>query len=204
MIGNDNDKSANIMKRMLLILAALLTAHTAVEAQTERRIYTRAEQTEAQDRALEKELQQVQDSLDYAEAMASLEKLDFVVEADKLVFKHGDSAFVNSTTNFVSLTDSRALVQIAPFNGGGPNGIGGITLEGQASNIKLKTDRRGNTYFTMNVMGAALSASVTVSMAKGSNYASVTVDPTFNGNRITFYGRLIPSKKSRVFEGRAL
>lgn len=204
MIGNDNDKSANIMKRMLLILAALLTAHTAVEAQTERRIYTRAEQTEAQDRALEKELQQVQDSLNYAEAMASLEKLDFVVEADKLVFKHGDSAFVNSTTNFVSLTDSRALVQIAPFNGGGPNGIGGITLEGQASNIKLKTDRRGNTYFTMNVMGAALSASVTVSMAKGSNYASVTVDPTFNGNRITFYGRLIPSKKSRVFEGRAL
>ncbi len=203
MIGNDNDKSANIMKRMLLILAALLTAHTAVEAQTERRIYTRAEQTEAQDRALEKELQQVQDSLNYAEAMASLEKLDFVVEADKLVFKHGDSAFVNSTTNFVSLTDSRALVQIAPFNGGGPNGIGGITLEGQASNIKLKTDRRGNTYFTMNVMGAALSASVTVSMAKGSNYASVTVDPTFNGNRITFYGRLIPSKKSRVFEGRA-
>lgn len=203
MIGNDNDKSANIMKRMLLILAALLTAHTAVEAQTERRIYTRAEQTEAQDRALEKELQQVQDSLNYAEAMASLEKLDFVVEADKLVFKHGDSAFVNSTTNFVSLTDSRALVQIAPFNGGGPNGIGGITLEGQASNIKLKTDRRENTYFTMNVMGAALSASVTVSMAKGSNYASVTVDPTFNGNRITFYGRLIPSKKSRVFEGRA-
>ncbi len=203
MIGNDNDKSANIMKRMLLILAALLTAHTAVEAQTERRIYTRAEQTEAQDRALEKELQQVQDSLNYAEAMASLEKLDFVVEADKLVFKHGDSAFVNSTTNFVSLTDSRALVQIAPFNGGGPNGIGGITLEGQASNIKLKTDRRGNTYFTMNVMGAALSACVTVSMAKGSNYASVTVDPTFNGNRITFYGRLIPSKKSRVFEGRA-
>lgn len=192
------------MKKMLLILAALLTMHTAAEAQSERRIYTQSELTEAQDRALEKEVQQIQDSLDYVQAIASLEKLDFVVEADKLVFKHGDSAFVNSTTNFVSLADSRALIQIAPFNGGGPNGIGGITLEGQASNIKLKTDRRGNTYFTMNVMGAALSASVTISLAKGSNYASVTVDPTFSGNRITFYGRLIPSKKSRVFEGRAL
>lgn len=192
------------MKRILLIAVALLTAHTVAEAQTERRIYTRAEQSEAQDRALEKELQQVQDSLDYAEAIKALEKLDFVVEADQLVFKYGDSAFVNSITNFVSLNDSRALVQIAPFNGGGPNGVGGITLEGKASNIKLKTDRRGNTYFTMNVMGAALSASVTISMAKGSNNATVTIDPTFNSNRITFYGRIIPAKKSRVFEGRAL
>lgn len=192
------------MKRILLIAVALLTAHTVAEAQTERRIYTRAEQSEAQERALDKELQQVQDSLDYAEAVAALEKLDFVVEADQLVFKYGDSAFVNSITNFVSLNDSRALVQIAPFNSGGPNGVGGITLEGKASNIKLKTDRRGNTYFTMNVMGAALSASVTISMAKGSNNATVTIDPTFNSNRITFYGRIIPAKKSRVFEGRAL
>lgn len=192
------------MNRMLLILAALLMMHTAAEAQTERRIYTREEQTEAQRRAIEKELQQRQDSMDYVQALASLEKLDFVVEADKLVFKRGDSAFVNSTTNFVSLSNSRAVVQIAPFTGGGPNGIGGITLEGQASNIKIRTDRKGNTYFTYNVMGAALSASVSISLPKGSNYASVSVDPTFSGNHITFYGRLLPSKRSKAFEGRAL
>ncbi len=189
---------------MLLILAALLTMHTAAEAQTERRIYTQAEQTEAQQRALDKELQQIQDSLDYVDAVRALEKLDFVVEADKLVFKYGNSAFVNATTNFVSLKDSRAVVQIAPFNGGGPNGVGGITLEGQASNIKCDTDRKGNTYFTMNVMGAALSANVSISLTKGSNYVSVSVDPTFHGNRITFYGRLISSKRSKVFEGRSL
>lgn len=192
------------MKRMCLIVAALLLMHTAVEAQTERRIYTQAEKTEAQQRALDKELQQVQDSIDYARAIQALEKLDFVLEADKLVFKRGDSAFVNSTTNFVSLTDSRAVVQIAPFNGGGPNGIGGITLKGTASDIKIKTDRKGVTYFTMNVMGTALSAYVTFTLPKGSNYATVTVDPTFSGNRITFYGRLIPAKKSQVFEGRSL
>lgn len=209
---------------MLLMLAAALLMHAAAQAQTERRIYTRAEQeqptqksgqterriytqaeqTEAQQRELDKELQRLQDSIDYANALESLEKLDFVVEADKLVFKYGDSAFVNSTTNFVSLSDSRAVVQIAPFNGGGPNGVGGITLQGLASNIKIKTDRRGNTYFTFNVMGAALSANVSISMAKGSNYVSVTVDPTFSGNHISFYGRLVPMAHSKVYEGRSL
>ena len=59
-------------------------------------------------------------------------------------------------------------------------------------------------YFTFNVMGAALSANVSISMAKGSNYVSVTVDPTFSGNRISFYGRLVPMNHSKVYEGRSL
>lgn len=191
------------MNRMLLILAALLLMHTAAEAQTERRIYTQAEQTEAQRRAQEKELQRMQDSIHYVQALQSLEKLEFVLEADKLVFKRGESALVNSTTNFVSLSDDRAVVQIAPFNGGGPNGVGGITLEGRASNIKIRTDRKGNTYFTMNVTGTGLSATVTFSLPKGSNNATVTVDPTFSGNRVTFYGRLLPTSRSKVYEGRS-
>ncbi len=191
------------MNRMFLILAALFLIHTAAEAQTERRIYTQAEQTEAQQRALEKQMQEMQDSVNYAHALEALNKLDFVLEADKLVFKRGNSAFVSSTTNFVSLKDDRAVVQIAPFNGGGPNGVGGITLEDRASNITVKTDRKGNTYFTMNVMGSGLSAAVTFTLPKGSNNATVTVDPTFSSNRVTFYGRLVPTARSRVYEGRS-
>lgn len=192
------------MKKMFLLVVALLLIQTTTRAQTERRIYTQAEQTAAQQRALDKELQRMQDSVNYAQALEALEKLDFVVEADKLVFKRGDSAFVNSITNFVSLSDNRAVIQIAPFVGGGPNGVGGITLTGYASDIKIRTDRKGNTYFTMNVMGTALSAYVTFSLSKGSNCATVTVEPTFNGERVTFYGRLLPARKSRVFEGRSL
>lgn len=97
--------------------------------------------------------------------------------------------------------DDKTVVQVAPFNGGGPNGVGGITVEGRASDIKLKTDKRGNTYFTMNVLGNGISAMVTISMAKGSNRASVTVNPNFNSNRITLNGILIPAEESRVFKG---
>ena len=84
----------------------------------------------------------MQDSINYAKALHALETLNFVMEADQLVFKRGRTAFVTSATNFVSLSDDKAIVQVAPFNGGGPNGIGGITLEGRASNIRIKTDKK--------------------------------------------------------------
>lgn len=67
------------------------------------------------------------------------------MEADRLVFKRGN-------TTFVSLSDDRAVVQIAPFNGGDPNGAGCIMLKGKASNIRIKTDKKVNIGFSMDVM----------------------------------------------------
>lgn len=122
----------------------------------------------------------------------SLEKLDFVVEADKLIFKHGETAYVTLNTNFFSLSDDQAVVQIAPFNSGGPNGVGGITLEGRASNIKMKTDKKGNISFSMSVIGNGISANVSLSLPQGSHRATVTVNPNFSSNRITFSGYLVP------------
>lgn len=106
--------------------------------------------------------------------------------------------------NFISLSDEEAVIQIAPFFDGGPNGVGGITLEGRASNIKLRTDKKGNVTLSMSVFGTGLSATVDVHLAKNSYMASVTVDPNLNSNRVTLYGILLPSNKSEVFKGRAL
>lgn len=153
---------------------------------------------------MRKRMEAVQDSIDYVNAVHALENLDFVLEADRLVFKRGETAFVTSTTNFISLSDADAVVQVAPFNGGGPNGVGGITLEGRASNIKLKTDKKGNTLLTMSVMGTGLSATLDISMPKGTNRASVTISPNFHNNKITLEGVLLPSAASSVFKGQAL
>ena len=56
------------------------------------------------------------------------------------------------STNFVSMDGNRATIQLA-FNGtyAGPNGIGGITVEGNASNVEMKTDKKGNITFSMMV-----------------------------------------------------
>lgn len=74
------------MKR-LLYLAALLLTIPAGYAQTERQILTKAEQQESLDREFQKQREALQDSIDYVNAIGALERLDFVVEADKLVFK---------------------------------------------------------------------------------------------------------------------
>lgn len=122
-----------MIRSLFLILA--LAAGWSAQAQTEKRIIPKSQQQAAEQRKTDKRLEEIQDSIDYAKAVQALENLEFVVEADQLVFKRGQSAFVSSSTNFISMHDDKTVVQVAPFNGGGPNGVGGITVEGRASDI---------------------------------------------------------------------
>lgn len=175
----------------VLVLAIVLMGTIAAHAQTDR----------AAQRKEQKRLEAIQDSIDHINALYALENQDFVLQADQLVFKRGRSAFVSSTTNFVSLTDGKAVVQVASYRGGGPNGVGGVTVEGRASGIKLTKDKRGNAYFTMNVSGVGISASVRISLYKNSDDASVDISPNFHSNRITLKGRLVPYGEAGVHKG---
>ncbi|MDE5760839.1 MAG: DUF4251 domain-containing protein [Bacteroides sp.] len=198
------------MKQIVILMALLLATLTA-GAQNERRIYTSGELKAMQRRTerkatreQQKQAQAIQDSIYYAKALRALENLDFVVEADQLVFKRGQTAFVSSMTNFISLSDEKAVVQEAPFNGGGPNGVGGVTVEGRASNILTKMDKKGNVTFNMSVMGTGISASVRLQLYKGSNRVSVTVSPNFSSNTVTLNGKLLPTEWSSVYKGSSL
>ena len=167
------------MNRLFLFMTILVLG-VPVYAQSEKRIDTKEKQENVNSRELKKQLAAIQDSINYKNAVSALEKSNFVLEADQLLFKRGGTAFVSSNTNFVSLSDNRAIVQVAPFNGGGPNGVGGITVEGSASNVKVQTDKKGNTTLSMNVMGTGISATVNIFLFKGSNYASVVISPNYN------------------------
>lgn len=129
----------------------------------------------------------------------------FTLEADKVEFKYGQTAFVNSNTNFVSVNGDNAVVQVA-FNvpALGPNGLGGITLEGIISNYKVNKDKKGNIDISMNVTGTGISARLTISLFAESNRASVTILPNFNSNRITLVGVIVPSHMSKVFKGSSI
>lgn len=152
-----------------------------------------------------KAVQEKLDSLMYVEAEKAISDKDFTLEADKVVFKYGQTAFVNSNTNFVSVTGDKSVVQVA-FNipASGPNGLGGITLDGNVSKYEVKKDRKGNIHVSMNVMGTGISAMIDIDLYKGSNKASVTISPNFNSNRMTLTGVVVPSSDSRVFKGRSI
>lgn len=149
------------MHRRIFLLFALLISTIAAIAQTGQFKDTKDEKM--QKRAIEKRIEAIQDSIRSAEAFSALKQLDFVLEANRLSFNGRANAYVTSNTNFISLANNKVVIQVAPFNGGGPNGVGGITLEGRASNIKVKTDKKGNISLTMNAMGTGLSATIDIS-----------------------------------------
>lgn len=153
----------------------------------------------------EKEAREAQDKAWYDIAVEALNEHEFVLEADRINFKRGRFVYVSPNTNFVSVHGDKATIQMA-FNSpyAGPNGIGGITVDGRASNIKINTDNKGNVTYSMMVQGVAVSANVTLRMTYGSNKCTATISPNFSGNRIDFTGVLYPESESNVFKGRSL
>ena len=190
------------MKRVLLLLAVLLFSAGTMMAQ----------QDKAAEKAAKKAEKEAKKAAEAAEQMAlfeqgvqALKEKDFVLEAERVEFKRGQFVYVTPSTNFVSMKGDRATIQLA-FNtaAAGPNGIGGITVDGSASNIEMKTDKKGNVTFSMMVQGVAVSANVTIRMVKGTNKCTATVSPNFNSNRISFTGYLYPSDQSNVFKEKLL
>jgi len=138
-------------------------------------------------------------------AVQALQNQEFVLEADQIRFRRGRTAFVSPSTNFVMMNGQNSTVQVA-FNTAysGPNGIGGITLDGSISRIETNTDKNGDITYSFGVMGTGLSAQVFIRLINGGTYATVDITPNFSGNRITMTGNIYPLDQSAVFKGRSL
>lgn len=155
--------------------------------------------------AQDRHLTALTDSIAAVQARAALQNQDFVLEAESVTFRNGATVFVNSTTNFISVKGNRAVVQISPSNmASGPNGVGGVTVDGTISGQQIRTGKNGQITLSMNVMGIGINAQVEIYMYPGSNQASATVYPNFNSNTVWLSGTLVPYENSSVFEGMSL
>jgi hypothetical protein len=151
------------------------------------------------------QLNELADSIASIQAIAAIRNKDFVLEADNVTFRNGNTVLVNSNTNFISVKGNRAVVQISPSNfSAGPNGLGGVTVDGYISNQKVMTDSKGRVTFSMNVTGIGINAEVEIYMYPDSNKATATVYPNFNSNTVWLQGSIVPYNNSNVFEGSSL
>lgn len=191
------------MKRIItLITLVLVSASTLMYAQSSSE--TRQAERKAQ-REAQKAREKAENERNYAIAVQALKEGKFVLEADQLVFKRGRSAFVSSTTNFVLMDGEHASVQIAANNAlAGPNGIGGITVDGSRKEMKITTDKKGNVNCSFSVQGIGIFAQVYITLTNGGNNASARISPNFNSNTLTLNGVLVPLSQSNVYKGRAL
>ena len=151
------------MKKFIALLAlVLMSASTMMYAQSDAaaRRAERKAQRDAERAKLRAE-EQVQDMASYQEAIQALKNKQFVLEANQVVFRNGMTAFVTPNTNFVLMNGNRATVQTA-FNTSypGPNGIGGVTVDGNSADVKMNIDKKGNVFCSFNVQGIGISAQV--------------------------------------------
>lgn len=190
------------MKKLLLLCLAAIFSLPTFAQQDDKKTAKEQKQIEKEKRKAQQEAQEL---AQFNAAVLALKNGSFVLEADRVEFKRG--AFVNvvSTTNFVMQDGDKATVQLA-FQGAaiGPNGVGGLTVEGDVTGPELKTDKKGNYIYSFKVNGVGISALITISMPKGTNYCTASVTPNFNSNRTSFTGRLKPKANSAIYKGRAL
>ena len=93
------------MKRVITLIAlVLVSASTLMYAQSKSE--TRRAERKAQ-REAEKAREKAENERAYAIAVQALQKGEFVLEADQLVFKRGRSAYVSPTTNFVMMNGNQ-------------------------------------------------------------------------------------------------
>lgn len=150
-------------------------------------------------------LNELADSLASIQAIAAVRNKDFVLAVDNVTFPSGNTVFVNSTTNFISVKGNRAVVQISPSNyASGPNGLGGVTVDGIVSGYQITTGRKGNLNLSYNVSGIGISAQIEVYIVPGSTYTQATIYPNFNSNTLWLSGTLMPYENSDVMEGNSL
>ncbi|MDD4820151.1 MAG: DUF4251 domain-containing protein [Flavobacteriales bacterium] len=201
------------MKKIFLLLLGLTLCYTtnaqnikkdAIKTAKEVSKEAKKAAKEAKKQAI-KAAEEAQEMAEFNVALAALKSNDYVLEAEKVEFKRGTPSFVNPNTNFVMLSQGTASVQLAPTNASvGANGIGGITVEGTASNIKTSTDAKGNVYQSFMVMGRGISAQVTITLTKGSDRCEAKISGNFGPDTVYFTGKMVPKEQSNVFKGRSL
>lgn len=200
------------MKKIIVAIVAMLAVVMTAGAQND--MYNvgkenSAEKAEDEVAALkrqeQKSLQQKIDSVQFTEATEAIRDTAFTLEADNVVFKYGERAYVTPLTNFVSVSDGKAVIQTS-FNipVAGPNGMGGITVDGNISKYKMSVEKNGNVSVSFYVMGTLANCQVNISLYGGSNKATVELFPTFNSDRLTLEGAILPNSKSFVVQGRTL
>ena len=151
------------MKKIVLLLAVLLFGAGSMMAQQDKSAEKAAKQAEKEakkaEKAAKKAAEEAEANALFEQAVQALKNKDFVLEADRIEFKRGSFVYVTPNTNFVSVKGEKATIQLA-FNtpAAGPNGIGGITVDGTTSGVQMKTDKKGNVMYEMNVQGVAVSA----------------------------------------------
>ena len=110
------------MRKIIFTMIAVLLSTLSMSAQDD--VYmspqrdsvgqeTQVESQRKLTRKEQKRLQEQIDSIQYEQAMQAIRDTLFTLEANRVVFKYGQRAYVTSFTNFVAVNKEKATIQVA-------------------------------------------------------------------------------------------
>ncbi len=141
----------------------------------------------------------------FEKALLGINDSTFALEANMVFNKQGRSANVSPSTNFVQVNKNEVTVQLTfPFAVNGPNGIGGITLEGKLSAYELQQNKKGDITLRVKSFGSSLNADITIHIYRGSNRAEATVMASTLPYRVRYDGEIYHLKEASTFKGTPL
>jgi len=154
-------------------------------------------------RAIEKAKQAKLDSIYAIEISHALDTKQWVIEADRLSNRKGQTVNVNSNLNFVAIEGDEAYVQLGRNSGMGPNGVGGITVRANITKYEVNKNKKG-TYFIHVFASSALgSFDIRIDMNATGQMASATIQGN-SSRRVTYSGQVVPMSRSTVYKGTPL
>lgn len=145
----------------------------------------------------------VNDSIQHVQAILAIRKGSWALEASNVTFDNGATNFVTPTTNYVSINNGTGTIQTAFDNTNvySPNGLGGITLQGNITGEELQVDKEGNIHYNYSIQGSNVSATVNVVITANSNQATANIFPNFSSRSMMMSGYIYPYDTAGVFEG---
>jgi hypothetical protein len=195
-----NLKLEIMLKRMMIAFLSLILVSTTAWTQEEK--IMEQQQTKKE----KKEAREARQKANYQAILELLDKGEFVIEAYHFSDRYGQQIQVNPSTTFIAVRDSVATIQITfPGSAGlGYNGLGGITMDGQLTELKVidKNPDKGVT-FQLRVFGNAFASSDMFVDVNNDGYASVRYTGAFGG-RFELDGDFRSWGQSSIFKGSTL
>lgn len=128
-----------------------------------------------------------------------IDSMQFVLEADYLANQYGYRIPVNSNLNFIMVNSKKAVLQTGNNSGFGYNGVGGVTTEGQISNLRVFKNPKRKTFNLSWDVNTPLGTYSIFMDASASGRASATLSGLWPG-KLTYDGYIVPLEQTRTFK----
>lgn len=185
--------------KTLIISLFILVICGAADAQSPTSTLSKKEQ-----RQMLREEREKQEAIEKAKTAKLVEYMisqhRFVLEANMLFDRYGQSFSVSPHINFVASDSLTGVIQVGESMYIGSNGLGGITIEGRVTNYEWeKNEKNGNYRVSYSLRSTVGSYDISINI-HSSGSADATVRGTFSGS-ISYSGDLVHPSKSKIFQG---